>query len=178
MKERLKNIESLFNQHYEFLCSVANKILNDKDASKDIVQDLFLHLWRKKHELSIDYSLKGYLYKATVNGAIQYLEKNKRTLHIVDEALIPTALAHKDVEETIQYNELEKDFKKALDRLPPKCRAIFVLSRYEGMKYNEIAGHLDVSVKTVETQMSIALKRLREYLNPYLTMLLLTPVLI
>ena len=165
MKEGLRNIEELFNEHYEFLCNVANRLLNDRDAARDIVQDVFLQLWRKRNELNIDHSMKGYLYRAAINGSLQYLEKSKRTLHIVEDPSPPN-LIHRDVEETIQYKELKKDYEKALDLLPTKCRAIFVLSRYEEMKYKEIAAHLEVSVKTVETQMSIALKRLKGYLEP------------
>lgn len=177
MKEKLKNIEDLFNLHYEFLGNVANRLLNDRNAAKDVVQDVFLQLWRKRNELKIVHSMRGYLYRAVINGSLKYLAKSKRTLRIVEDALPHPDLLHRDVEEAIQYKELEKEYKKALDLLPQKCRAIFVLSRHEEMKYKEIAGHLEVSVKTVETQMSIALKRLKEYLDPYLTLLLLFTVL-
>ena len=173
MKEELKNIEELFNQHYEFLCNVANRLLNDRDAARDIVQDVFLQLWRKKDELKIVHSMKSYLYKAVINGSFQYLEKRKRTIQIAEDFSYAHDLTRSDVEETILFKQLEKDYKKALDLLPSKCRAIFALSRYEEMKYKEIAEHLEVSVKTVETQMSIALKRLKEYLEPYLTILFL-----
>ena len=173
MKEDLKNIESLFNQHYEFLCNVANRLLSDRNAAKDIVQDVFLQLWRTRSELKIVHSARGYLYRAVINGSLKYLEKRKRTLHIIEEFPPAPDLIRSEVEEALQYEELEKKYEKALDLLPPKCRAIFVLSRHEAMKYKEIAEHLEVSVKTVETQMSIALKRLKEYLDPYLTILLL-----
>lgn len=177
MKEDLKNIEGLFNQHYEFLCNVANRLLNDRNAAKDIVQDVFLQLWRKRNELKIAHSTRGYLYRAVINGALKHLEKSKRTLHTTEDSSLHPDLMHSDVEEAIQYKELEKEYKKALDLLPPKCRTIFVLSRHEEMKYKEIAGHLGVSIKTVETQMSIALKRLKEYLDPYLTLVVLSTIL-
>ena len=173
MKEELKNIEDLFNTHYEFLCNVANRLLHDRNKAKDIVQDVFFQLWRKRDELKIVHTMRGYLYRAVINGSLKYLAKNKRTIHVEGENTQYSGFMHRDVEEAIQHQDLETEYKKALDLLPHKCRVIFLLSRHEEMKYKEIAGHLEVSVKTVETQMSIALKRLKEYLDPYLTILLL-----
>ncbi|MBL4752474.1 MAG: RNA polymerase sigma-70 factor [Flavobacteriales bacterium] len=169
----MKHIEGLFNQHYEFLCNTANRLLNDRNAAKDVVQDVFLQLWRTRIDLKIVQSERAYLYRAVVNGSLKYLAKNKRTILVNEDSALHSDLKHRDVEEAMGYQELERDYKKALNLLPQKCRAIFVLSRHEEMKYKDIAGYLEVSVKTVETQMSIALKRLREYLDPYLTFLLL-----
>jgi len=156
---------------------VANRLLNDRNTAKDVVQDVFLQLWRTRNNLKIVHSSRAYLYRAVVNGSLKYLAKSKRTIRVVEDSPLHPDLRHRDVEEEIGYQELEREYKKALDLLPQKCRAIFVLSRHEEMKYKEIAGHLEVSVKTVETQMSIALKRLREYLDPYLTFLLLSAFL-
>ena len=126
MEGELNNIEDLFQEHYEFLCNVANKMLNDPDASRDIVQDVFLQLWRKRNELKITHSMRAYLYRAVFNGSLQYLEKGKRTLKIVSDTPNIPGLTHSDVEEKVVFNELERDYKSALDLLPPKCRAIFV----------------------------------------------------
>lgn len=163
------NIEQLFRQYYRKLCNVANRILNDCDASEDIVQNVFIKLWEKKKELHINLTIEGYLVRATANEALNYLERSKRMI-----ALNPSDVQHNNKtfsspDRILVYDELEQRVKMAIEKLPPKCRVIFALNRFEDMKYREIAGHLHISVKTVENQMGIALERLREELKPYLT---------
>jgi RNA polymerase sigma-70 factor (ECF subfamily) len=154
--------EELFRLHYRFLCNVANKILHDRDASEDVVQDVFAKLWTKKTEIPFLQSGKNYLFRVTVNATLDYLEKNKKVVRLNDET------AHisftNETEETLDVKELEMKISKTLEELPPKCKAVFILSRYEGMKYKEIAEHLDISVKTVENHMGKALAHMREKL--------------
>ncbi|MGZ3900627.1 MAG: RNA polymerase sigma-70 factor [Bacteroidia bacterium] len=167
MPEVPPDFEKIFKTQFPVLCDVAFKIIKNKKAAEDIVQDVFLKLWQSKHKLGVMGNHNGYLYRCTINASIDFLKNNKRVIPFDNSCqnLCDTSNGEKRMLE----KELETCIEKAMSGLPPKCRAIFVLSRHEGMKYREIAGHLQISVKTVENQMGIALSRLREELRPYLT---------
>jgi RNA polymerase sigma-70 factor (ECF subfamily) len=157
--------EEMFNLHYTMLCNVASNIVRDRDAAEDIVQELFASVWRKRNELDLSLNFKGYLLRSVSNASLNYLESNKRKISLSDnESRIEQVNS-----ETPSTLELRKQVRKALDNLPPRCRTIFVLSRIYDMKYREIAEHLDISIKTVENQMGIALEKLREQLKPHLS---------
>jgi RNA polymerase sigma-70 factor, ECF subfamily len=162
----INEFEQLFRQHYKLLCNAANKIINDREAAEDVVQEVFVKLWNKRNELGVIQSLKSYLFRATINTALNYLETRKNILPLEAVGNIESSGGAGD---KVQYNELERKLAEAIEHLPPKCKAIFILSRYEGMKYQQIADHLDISVKTVENQMGKALQMLRERLRPFLT---------
>lgn len=165
MSTLLTHFEAIYHSHFNGMCNLAHRIVKDRDAAKDIVQEVFLKLWRSPDDLSLILNTKAYLYKATANAAINYLVKARRTVSIEQVKAAPAV----NSDETITLKALEKKISEVLDSLPPKCRAIFVLSRFEGMKYREIAGHLDISVKTVENQMGIALSKMRNSLKSFLT---------
>lgn len=154
--------EEMFNLHYTMLCNVANNIVRDRDAAEDIVQELFASVWRKRDELDLSLNFKGYLLRSVSNASLNYLESNKRKT-----SLTLNDARSEESGETLSSLELKKQVRKALDTLPPRCRTIFVLSRIYDMKYREIAEHLDISIKTVENQMGIALEKMRDQLRPY-----------
>lgn len=160
-----EKFEIIYKTYYTTLRNVVENIINDKDASHDVVQEVFLKLWRKREELDLILHPKSYLYRSAVNAAISYLETNKQPVQLTDLKVADTEHA----DSNILTRELEIKIRLALDKLPAKCKAIFVLSRFENMKYKEIAGFLDISEKTVENQMGIALKRMREDLKQYIT---------
>ena len=162
MQSEINNIEPLFLKHHAMLCNIANNIVNDRDNAKDIVQDVFIGLWQNRNTVNWNTSLKGYLIKSTANRSINWLEKNSRNISFENSGIEPSENV---VDQTMGANELQEKVKASIEKLPPKCKAIFVLSRSEGMKYRQIAEHLDISVKTVENQMSIALERLRNDLK-------------
>ncbi len=156
--------EIIYKTNYAALRSVAENIINDKDASHDIVQDVFLKLWRRKNDLDFIVNPKAYLFKSVINLSITYLEEHQnRTRLSYFKTESPGA-----PDSVMMQKELEVKIQIALDSLPPKCKAIFILSRFENMKYKEIAGYLNISSKTVENQMGIAIKRMREELRSYL----------
>lgn len=164
----INKIEELFKSHYKALCNTVNRIVKDCDASEDIVQEVFIRVWKKREEITIDSSFKGYLFKAVSNAALNYLQSRKVSgfkEEIDDSIHFHYALDERNL---LDQKELEERIEKAIEILPPKCKVIFVLSRYEEMKYQEIANHLNISVKTVENQMGIALEKLRLSLNPYI----------
>lgn len=160
--------EEIFKMHYKMLCNAANKILNDKDAAEDVVQDVFLKFWSKKENINIIQSVKSYLYRATINTSLNHLERNKKVIRLQNTDLSNESFSVNEGEE-LYHKELKGKIDEAINQLPPKCKVIFVLSRYEEMKYQQIADHLGISIKTVENQMGKALKMLRERLKPFLT---------
>lgn len=165
MQDAALNFEIIFKSHYVMLCNAANNIVKDMNTAEDVVQDVFLKLWQKKDSLKIS-NYKTYLYKATIHAAFDFLKNNKRNLSFSDKEKIQ---AYENADSTIDGRELEIKIADALDRLPSKCKLIFLLSRYEQLKYKEIAEQLNISVKTVENQMGIALGKLRNELRPFLT---------
>jgi RNA polymerase sigma-70 factor, ECF subfamily len=168
MSELILQFDQIFRNNYSLLCNVANSIVRNEKNSEDIVQDVFLKFWRRKDTALEISNLKGYLYKATVNASIDFLSRNRHRVSLEEIKLRPPVSAG-DPSTEMQRKELESDVEKAINRLPPRCKAIFVLSRFEGLKYREIAAHLDISEKTVENQMGIALERLRSDLRRHLT---------
>jgi RNA polymerase sigma-70 factor (ECF subfamily) len=160
------NFEGDFRSDYNLLCNVANNLIKNNKAAEDIVQDVFLKLWQKKDLLIINTSYRSYLQKATINASLDYLAAAENTIRLEQ---VKTHFTEDSPEKKITAKELERSIEIAIDRLPPKCRVIFILSRQQGMKYREIAEHLDISVKTVENQMGIALEKLRSELRPFLS---------
>ena len=164
----LSKLEELFKMHYASLCNVSVNIVQDRAAAEDVVQDVFLKIWNKRNDLVINTSLKGYLFRSTINTSLNYIELNKRKVPIQKEISEDVQSAGSKVEDQLVAIELQEKLSQSINLLPPKCKQVFMLSRFEGMKYNEIADYMGISVKTVENQMSKALKRLRHYLHNYL----------
>ncbi|MEO5641937.1 MAG: sigma-70 family RNA polymerase sigma factor, partial [Bacteroidia bacterium] len=132
--------DQLFRLHYKFMCNVANKILHDKDAAEDVVQEVFTKLWAKNIEIPALQAGKNFLFRVTVNATLDHLEKNRRIIRLEDQS--PNVISVNETQEKLDLKELEVKISRSLDELSPKCRAVFMLSRYEGMKYREIADHL------------------------------------
>lgn len=160
------SFEEMYKTHYRMLRNAAENIIGDADAAHDVVQDVFIKLWNRKDEISAILNKKAYLFRAVINASISFLENN-RGKSTIQDLRIESPGSHAD--SMVLAKELESKIQKALDALPPKCKAIFVLSRFEGLKNKEISEYLGLSIKTVENQMGIALKRMKEDLKPYLT---------
>lgn len=167
------DFEKLFKSHYSQLCSYANLFLNDPDASEDIVQEVFFKLWKNRAELSINTTIKSYLFRAVRNGCLNVIDhlSIRDAYKAFNEEDINRSQEN-PIDETV-VSELEQRIKETIDQLPTERRKIFILSRYEGLKYREIAEQLNISVKTVENQMYQALRFLREKLVDYLPLVLL-----
>ncbi len=163
----INDIEGIFNSYYEALCIHAYKLVKDKDAAEDIVQDVFTKVWIRRDEITINTSVKSYLYRSTTNTALNYLERNKRTTTEAEDVLEGFVGNLPNPETQAMNNELENSIQEAIEALPPKCRVVFTLSREEGYKYHEIAKELDISIKTVENQMRIALERIRGHIKKF-----------
>jgi RNA polymerase sigma-70 factor, ECF subfamily len=170
-----RSLELLFRRLYPQMCAFANKYLHDLDETEEIVQEVFYRIWKNRKNLDENQSIKAYLFTAVKNSCFSFLEhqKVKDKYSALLEYVYKTSETDSLFQDSLIATELEKDFSKALEKLPPDCRKIFELSRFEGLKYHEIAERLNISIKTVETQMSRALARLRLQLKDYLIMLLL-----
>jgi len=164
-KDDLISYEIIFKKYYQEIFRFAFNYLRDKETAEEIAQEVFLYIWEKRKKIEIQTTLKTYLYSATKNKCLNYLRlelpKLQATSDVEDIQLVVSNNIHSDEGER---ERLKKYVDKAIDNLPKKCRHIFVLSRNAGMTYEEIAQELDLSKKTVENQMGIALKKLRESL--------------
>jgi RNA polymerase sigma-70 factor (ECF subfamily) len=168
----IEGFERLFRAHYSRLCSYANLFLNDPEAAEDVVQEVFFKLWKNREVVTIHTTLKSYLFRSVRNGCLNLIEHVtvRETYKAYHEEDIREA-ENKMVDEAI-VTELEMKIRESIDLLPEERRKIFVMSRFDGLKYREIAEKLNISVKTVENQMYQALRFLREKLVDYLPLLL------
>jgi RNA polymerase sigma-70 factor (ECF subfamily) len=155
----------LFNGYYASLCFFAAKYIGDLDLSRSLVQQVFVDLWMKREKIDVNISVKSYLYQSVKNRCIDYLRKNRNNSEISESVENLSRVPFRDL---VEEAELSGRINKSINQLPEKCREIFLLSRHEGLKYAEIAQKLNISVKTVEMQIGIALKRLRESLSDFL----------
>ena len=151
-------MDYLFDTYYEGLCNKALRYVKDSVKAEDIVQDIFLNIWKKRENLSIQISLKAYLSRCVTNRSLNHLRDNRKYMVELEETLVDNSFG---VEEDIYYKETEKIISKCINRLSPRCRQVFIMNRIEQMKYKEIASELDVSVKTVEHHIAKALAYLR-----------------
>ena len=163
-----KGIELLFRQYYSYLCKTIYRILPDSNVAEDLAQDVFLEIWRRKDKLNITISLASYLRRAALNKTLNYLRDRK--IKWEDDSQLPLLESPMEgVNQQLEEAELQKVFDAAVDQLPEKCRIVFLLSRVEELSHQEIAAQLGISTKTVENQISKALKHLRSVLVQYLT---------
>ncbi len=169
--------EHLFRTYYHQLCRFSMKYVREKEATEEIVQDIFLYLWEKRHSLNITQSLKAYLYTATRNRSLNYIKANISRVEISGDLAEEDQPLYDPQTSQLDPQDLKRIISEAIEMLPPRCRAIFDLSKNAGLTYQEIAEELEISKKTVEAQMSIALKKLRETLKPAWDKIILTLVL-
>jgi RNA polymerase sigma-70 factor (ECF subfamily) len=166
----LQSFESMFRQYYQMLCAYAYRFVNDADTAEEIVQELFYKLWEKKSELQINSSLKSYLYSAVHNRCLKFIEHRNVENRYRNYYLLHESEVDNEPQHSSNARELQGIIDDTLNSLPERCSRIFRLNRYEGLKYNEIALKLSISVKTVEANMGKALKMLRKNLKEYAEM--------
>lgn len=163
--------ENVFKQHFNSLHAYAFTILKDAVAAEEVVQSLFLKIWEKKENLDIRTSLKSYLYRATYNDCMNIIKHWQVRQRHQDHISYVSDMSYEHTANQLHENELKKELQKAMNLLPEKCRTIFQMSRFEELKYQEIADRLEISIKTVENQMGKALKILRTALADYLPLM-------
>ncbi len=158
----------LYDKYFIELYVYSKRYVQDMDAAKEVVQDVMINLWTKREQLNFQDNLKAYLYKSVSNRSINYLKKNKSTINIDED--LEDKLVEEDQHfiEGLEENQLEDIIDQEINKLPEKCKLAFQLSRFEHLKYKEIAEQMDVSVKTVEAHVSNALNKLSKAMKDYL----------
>jgi RNA polymerase sigma-70 factor (ECF subfamily) len=165
--------EEVFKMYFKNLHAYACTILKEEADAEEAVQQVFFKLWERAEHLSFSGSVAAYLYRAVHNQCLNQLKHQKvkanHQLHVA------YSMKNESVNGPAKMisKELEQKIREALNELPEQCRTVFQLSRFEDMKYREIADQLDISIKTVENQMGKALKQLRLKLVDFLTLLFL-----
>lgn len=157
---------ALFRLYYPKVCKAINRVISDEHVVEDLAQDVFFDFWKRREKLDINTSLSAYLRRAGVNKTLNYIRDRK--IKWDDEGKLPFMASNApDASQVMQGKDLEKVINQAIQQLPERCRLVFSLSRFEEMSYQQIADELEISIKTVENQMSKALKILRARLEPY-----------
>lgn len=162
------DFEVVFKTHYRYLINLAYKLTGNADASEDIVQEVFLNIWSKRAKIKIQTSVKAYLHRSTLNACYDFISKSKKTISLENSQIDDPHSKH--TEEQIAHNELLAKLEIAIKNLPSKCQMIFSLSRFKGLSSQQIANEMNVSKKTVDNQIGIALQKLRTELKEFMTL--------
>lgn len=162
-----ESFNQVFRRYYSPMVRFCIRYVADSDIASEIVQDLFVKLWSNREKISFNTSFESYMLTSVRNSALTYINKERShaeaNLRVFSEESDNT-----DPSETLQSNNLEESYRKILKDMPEKRREVFLASRYDGLKYSEIAEKLGISQKTVEAQMSAAIKQLKDGLKAYL----------
>lgn len=166
--EKLKNGDNnaytlLMNDYYKNLCGYANLFTKDPSKSEDIVQNVFVKIWIYRKKIDPNIPIKKYLYKSVYNEFIDQYRKNKPVISLEEKYL-------KVIDTIIDYNSLDieklmMNVNREIDKLPEKCKRVFILNKKEGLTHNEIAEYLQISTKTVESHITRAFKILNQKLG-------------
>ena len=163
---------ALFDRYYKYLVVTANNILGDSETARDLSQDVFFELWRRREEIEVQSSLKYYLRRSVVNKTLNHIKS--RRLDFTEPERLPERPSNAiDAQTQLEVSDLEQVIHQAIAALPERCRVIFTLCRLENLSHKEIAEQLNISTKTIENQMTRALASLREAVGPYLVPALL-----
>lgn len=162
------SFEALFKANFKRLFSYALTLLHDDCHAEEIVQNVFYKIWEKKGRIGIETSVVAYLYRSVYNDCINYLKHKKVRAAYVQHKSWTQKNESDSASSKVQLSELHEKLDIALAELPEQCRTIFQMSRFEDLKYQEIALKLGISIKTVENQMGKALRVLRTKLADYL----------
>lgn len=174
-KDDQSAIKIIFEKYHTSLCILAFRLTRNRDLSKDIVQDVFTKFWNNRNTIEITSSLSAYLKRSVINAALNELEKDRRHSKIELENLPHHPLmSASDADHS--FAELSSHLERAINTLPPRTRAIFLLVRREEMSYKEVSESMSISLKAVEKEMMKALKLLRGMMKNFLPVMLILPI--
>jgi RNA polymerase sigma-70 factor (family 1) len=174
LQERIANgdqaaLKTLYDELGRNLLFLAQTFVHSNEIAEEIVQDVFVQLWKHRQKLAPVRNLRLYLYVATKNTCCSYLRRNDRQNHMsIDELSLPYLKIHITPEDEMISNEMLQRIHLAINNLPPKCRQVFKLVKEDGLRYAEVAELLDLNIKTVENQMAIALKKIHSSISSHL----------
>lgn len=167
-----ETFEKLFKTHFKSLHAYAYTIVKEEMAAEEMVQNVFYKIWEKKKGMEISSSALAYLYKSVYHESLNFLKHQKVKAAYQSHTVYQMKNESDYASKKVMLSELQQQIDKALSELPEQCRTIFQMSRFEELKYQEIADRLGLSIKTVENQMGKALKILRVKLVDYLPFLI------
>ena len=172
-KGNIKAFETLYKSYFPSLCLYSYGLIPDEEFVKEIVNDVFLKIWDKRTEIDIQYGIKPYLFRCVHNACLDHMRLKKNIRHYQKSDITNKIMKLADHDEEYIFQQialkgLEEDVTMSIDKLPDRCKEIFILSRYELLSYTEISERLNISVNTVKTQISRALDSLRVSLKKYL----------
>lgn len=171
-RDREQEFEKVFKKHFKSLHAYACTIVRDEVMAEEMVQNVFCRLWEKTDQIQIRESLSGYLYRSVYHESLNYIKHLK--VRATYQAYAVTQIENtNNTAHHMELHELTEQLEIALKELPEKCRTIFQMSRFEQLRYREIADRLHISVKTVENQMGKALKIMRARLVDFMILVLL-----
>ena len=159
------SFRQLFDKQFDPLCQFLSYYTTNRMIIEEVVQDVFVKLWEERDDLKIQ-SVKSYLYTSARNRMLNHIRDEKRR-SMLFEQWVQHEMNKAAGEDCFEIEEFDQRIKAAVGSLPDKCREIFVLSKKKKLTYKQIAEYLDISIKTVETQMGIALRKIREDLSAY-----------
>jgi len=162
-------VEKYFQTHFEGLYRYAFTLLKNNDDAKDAVQTVFVNLWQKRLTIDVQQSIQSYLYTSVYNYCLNVKRNEKVRKAYIENNQAAQAVFNDELVSRENINRI----REALESLPPQCRLIFMKSRFEQMKYADIAREMNLSVKTIEVQIGKALRILREKLSEVLILFLL-----
>jgi RNA polymerase sigma-70 factor (ECF subfamily) len=168
--DNLQSFEALFRNYYQRLCLYACTFVRHQDDAEGIVKDVFVKLWEERETIDIQTSLTGYLYAAVHNQCLNFIQRNRknwreRMTGLSDDISFSDGFNPSD---ELIARELEERIARLVDTLPPQCREIFMMSRYDNLSHEQIAQALNVTTGTIKTQIFRALNKLRAGLSDYL----------
>ena len=159
--------DSVFRAHYADLVRMAESIIRERALAEEIAQEVMLELWRRRESLQVEQTFRAYLIRSTRNRALNHIRHERVVAREAASAALESRSAPSAEDEVLGV-ELERAVREAIGSLADNCREVFLLSREQGLKYAEIAGVLEISIKTVEKRMGQALSELRQRLAPWL----------
>lgn len=154
----------LTDKYFQLLCVFANSLVRNNFQSEDIVQNVLLNVWKKRERLNDDINIKNFLLRSVKNEFIDQYRKTKST-HASEKIYIEALDFVIDKEEYETFERMVKIVKQEIQKLPPKCKEIFILSKQEGLTNLEISEYLKINIKTVEAQITKAFSKIREKID-------------
>lgn len=154
----------LVNDYHQKLCAYAYNLAHNRSEAEDIVQNVFMRVWRKRDKLKAEFSLQSFLYKSVYNEFIDHY-RNQKNVFPLEKKYLDALYNLTEDTDVSSFETLINKVKQEIQNLPPKCKNVFLLSKQEGLTNLEIAEYLEISVKTVEAQITKAFYILRTKIN-------------
>jgi RNA polymerase sigma-70 factor, ECF subfamily len=167
-----KAFEMLFNRYHDSLCLYSYGLVKNEEVAEEIVNDVFFKIWNRRSIIQINFGIKQYLFRSVFNACADYFRQAHSSsqysfVEIDDEINSIIGINDEYIFDILDNEETQKDIMEAINQLPPQCKVIFCLSRFDLLTYAEISERLNISVNTVKTQICRALDTLRNDLHKY-----------